>query len=66
MGVKKLEFGESKVINRDEAMHVLNYFNRLNIKSVDLLYRASEEGFSIAKFHQLCDNNPHTVVLLRT
>ena len=66
MGLKKLEFGESKVINRDEALHLLGYFNRLSIKSIDLLYRASEEGFSVAKFHQLCDNHPNTVVLVRT
>lgn len=66
MGLKKLEFGESKVMNRDEAIHLLGYFSKLNIKSIDLLYRASEEGFSVSKFHQVCDNHPNTVVIIRT
>lgn len=31
-----------------------------------LLYRASEDKFSIEKFYEKCSNIPHTLILIKT
>ena len=35
-------------------------------KQLRLLFRASEHGFSAAKFHEHCDNIENTLTLVRT
>ena len=37
-----------------------------NPKKLELLYRASENGFSAAAFHQKCDNVADTLTIVRT
>ena len=36
------------------------------VQRVERLFRASEHGFSVASFHQKCDNQEDTLVLIRT
>jgi hypothetical protein len=36
------------------------------LKSEKLLYRASEHNFKVDKFHEKCDNIPHTLTLCET
>ena len=37
-----------------------------NPKKADILYRGTEHGFSVPKFHELCDNKQHTLTVIRT
>ena len=36
------------------------------IKQFKLLYRASENNYSVADFHQKCDEKPNTLTIIRT
>ena len=37
-----------------------------NPRQLRLLFRASEHGFKVAKFHEHCDNIENTLTLVRT
>ena len=43
----------------------MTYFEK-PVKEFRLLYRSSEEGNSIEKFHKNCDNIPNTLTLIET
>ena len=43
-----------------------SFFEGINIKKAQLLYRASEHNFSAKTFHKLCDDNTHTLTLIET
>lgn len=53
----------SKIIGSVED--VSKFFNE-KIKELNLLYRASDRGFSIDRFHKLCDNIPNTIIIVKT
>lgn len=36
------------------------------VKTLNLLYRGSRDGFSVNKFHQKCDDKEDTVTIVRT
>lgn len=36
------------------------------MKGMKLLYRASENKFSMEKFYEKCSNIPHTLILVKT
>ena len=40
--------------------------SQAKVKSLKLLYRASENGFSASEFHKKCDNIEHTFTIVRT
>jgi hypothetical protein len=44
----------------------LNYFLSSKIKSYKLIFRASEQKFSIENFYQLCSNSSNTLILAKT
>ena len=44
---------------------IKKYFN-MNIKTVELLYQASKDGFEVEKFHKNCDNKKNTIILIIT
>jgi len=44
----------------------LQQFFTKRIVSADLLYRASDHGFSVLEFHRKCDGVEETVVLIQT
>ena len=33
---------------------------------MNLIYRASDRGFSVERFHKLCDNIPNTILIVKT
>ncbi len=41
-------------------------FEEKRLKSTKLLYRASENEAKAGKFHEKCDNIPHTLTLCET
>jgi hypothetical protein len=52
--------------NISRSVELLQGFFPLNLKSFELLYRASEHNFDIKKFHEKCDSVPNTLVLIET
>ena len=38
----------------------------MKVQRVEILFRASEHGFSAKAFHEKCDNQEDTLVLVRT
>ena len=52
------------VTAKDDIRFVLEQLNCP--RKLNLLYRASEHQFSIAKFHQLCDNTCKTLTIFKT
>ena len=48
-----------------DAENLLAFFNPKKVKSLKLLYRASDYGFLVSKFHEKCDGIPHTLTVLK-
>lgn len=46
--------------------HIKKLFQHAKPLGFKLLYRASENGFSIEEFHKTCDNVPNTLLLIET
>ena len=55
---------ESKVTSQQD--YIRSLFPKQNIKSFNLLYRASESDFSVAEFHKKCDNITDTITIMET
>jgi len=62
----------SVLINRDHLLIILSWIDKKeksfyntynNPYTVNLLYRASRDGFEAAKFHELCDNKGPTIMV---
>ena len=54
-------------MNREHAEVLSNILNEtMKVQRVERLFRASEHGFSAEAFHQKCDNQEDTLVLVRT
>ena len=49
-----------------EHDYIRSLFPKQNIKSMNLLYRASENGFSALEFHKRCDNVAGTITIIET
>lgn len=56
----------SKIVQDKEQFKTLRSFFDRQIKGFKLLYRASENGFSMASFYAKCSNIPDTLTLIRT
>uniref|UniRef100_U9U010 Kelch-like protein 17 n=1 Tax=Rhizophagus irregularis (strain DAOM 181602 / DAOM 197198 / MUCL 43194) TaxID=747089 RepID=U9U010_RHIID len=63
---------DSKIINYQHAELILKWIDRLGITDklsspyeFKLLLRASRDGHSQDKFHQICDNKPRTVTIVK-
>ena len=57
----------SKVVcTVEEKSTVRKFFNNKTIASFKLIYRASENEFSIQKFHQKCDGVANTLTVIWT
>ena len=53
-------------MNKEQVMFVGDSLRKIGkAKGLKLLFRASEHEFSAAKFHEKCDNKPHTLTLMR-
>jgi hypothetical protein len=61
--------GSALVINSkilDDVQPIRNLFTDRTVTSIKLLYRASDNGFSIKEFHKQCDHIPNTLTLVKT
>jgi hypothetical protein len=59
-------FHGSKIIcSVAEINKIINFFPK-TIKGVKLLYRASDNGFSVERFHEKCDGIANTLTLVWT
>ena len=57
----------SKVVcTFEEKFAIRKFFNNKTIASFKLIYRASENEFSIQKFHQKCDGVANTLTVIWT
>ncbi len=60
-------FLKSKIIKTIEDQNkLLAFFTEKKVVGAEILYRASENEFLSSKFHDKCDNIPHTVVIVET
>ena len=61
-------FSGSNIIEDDEYSTLLSFFdnNGKGVKSMELLYRGSNNSFSAYEFHQKCDDQGSTMVLVHT
>ena len=53
------------VCSHEEKSNMKNFFDK-TIKSIDLLYRASDNGFLASKFHEKCDGIVNTLTVIET
>ena len=53
------------VCSHEEKSNMKNFFNK-TIKSINLLYRASDNGFLTSKFHEKCDGIANTLTVIET
>jgi hypothetical protein len=64
-----LSLNNSVLINGNHLLTIVSwidkswYISKDNPYSVNLLYRASRDGFEAAKFHELCDNKGPTIMI---
>jgi len=59
-------FSNSQIIGNNKGwQNSLNQWLGNNKKEVELLYRATRDGFNSEKFHRLCDNKGPTITLVR-
>lgn len=68
LGPKRpIQFIGSKLVhNKDDHVFVNKLFDHRRAEGVKLLYRASENDFSVKRFHQNCDNETDTIVFVQT
>ncbi len=60
-------FLKSKIIKTIEDQNkLLAFFTEKKVAGAEMLYRASENEFLASKFHEKCDNIPHTLVIVET
>jgi len=52
-------------IEKSLLYRMINRINPIN-PSLNLLYRASRDGFDASSFHSLCDNHSNTVVIIKS
>ena len=58
-------FLKSKIIKTIEDQNkLLAFFTDHKVVGADLLYRASENEFLVSKWHEKCDNIPHTLTII--
>jgi hypothetical protein len=56
----------SKIVFSDGEKSTIRKFFTKNIKRVKLLYRASDDGFCVKKFHEKCDGVGDTLTVAWT
>ena len=64
-------FNESSIIkNFIEMMNIKNWINEKNEKNINkeikLIYKATKDGDSASKYHEICDNKNPLITLIKT
>ena len=57
---------ESKILQKDEEQLILNYLNKTENVTFELLYRATEDGDKANIYHSKCDNTGPNLTLIET
>merc|ERR1712154_179434 len=67
-GDYKAWFGQSKIVEDDEYSTLLGFFDDkgTGIKSMEMVYRGSDEGFEAYNFHEKCDDVGPTLILIQS
>ncbi len=60
------KFHDSQVVCTLEEKDNIRKFFTKTIKQVKFLFRASDHGFCVKKFHEKCDSIPNTLTVVRT
>src|SRR5439155_8872726 len=67
-----LKFIDSKIITFQHAALISKWINRLDFTDkltsayeFKLIFRGSRDGFTSSKFHEICDNQSHTVSIIK-
>uniref|UniRef100_U9ST29 TLDc domain-containing protein n=1 Tax=Rhizophagus irregularis (strain DAOM 181602 / DAOM 197198 / MUCL 43194) TaxID=747089 RepID=U9ST29_RHIID len=63
---------DSKIITTQHAELISKWIDRLKITDeiktaykFNLLLRGSRDGFTVEKFHEICDNKSHTITIIK-
>lgn len=64
--VGKVGLRSSKIISNNKVIELMNLCEFPKHKKFQLLYRASEDGFSSANFHEKCDGVKNTLTIVKT
>ena len=59
---EKIWFKTSLILNEDESASI---FQMIQHTDLNLIYRASRDGFSASKFHLKCDGKSNTVTIIK-
>ena len=57
---------ESKILQKNEEQLILNYLNKTENVTFELLYRATEDGDKASIYHNKCDNTGPNLTLVET
>ncbi|GBC02518.1 hypothetical protein RclHR1_04660011 [Rhizophagus clarus] len=70
--IKKSKNIDSKLITNQHAELISKWIDRLKITDeikssyeFKLIFRGSRDGFSPSKFHEICDNQSHTIAIIK-
>lgn len=63
--VKMTQFSSSSILNYEGARELVNLCKFEQGKKWNLIYRASEHGFSAQSFHAQCDRIPRTLTIVK-
>ncbi|GES83728.1 carbohydrate-binding module family 13 protein [Rhizophagus clarus] len=63
---------DSKIITQQQAELILKWIDRLEITdklknsyNFNLIFRGSRDGFAVERFHEICDNKPHAITIIK-
>jgi len=57
-------FEKSRMMNEKDRSNICKFFGPEKIASVELLYRATDDGFEASQFHSKCDDKGATLSLI--
>ena len=64
---KRTEFLEdTKIVESKDDINLLSVWLNIPKIQTDLLYRGSRDGFTSAKFHELCDDQGATLTIVKS
>ena len=67
--VRKTAFEESEILSADQVKSLVELLKNspiLHSVSVEMLYRASRDGWAASNFHSCCDNKGPTITMIKS
>lgn len=62
---KARPFSDSTLLTKEQMLKLNEFYDVVN-QRWDLIYKATRDGFEAAKFHQLCNNQGPTMVIIQS